>query len=118
MGFWLFLDLGTLADASPLRVDSAIAAAREAVDGGRWSGLPRGVRSNLIGRLVDLLEENADSVLATAPFGGVKPSGVGRELGQWGLSDYLDSRRNLKSVTRPREVCRGALKVRVQDLPQ
>ena len=39
-----------------------------------------------------------------APWGGYKQSGIGRELGRWGLSNYLET----KQVTASRATSRGA----------
>ncbi|MGH8333548.1 MAG: aldehyde dehydrogenase family protein, partial [Pseudomonas fluorescens] len=34
-----------------------------------------------------------------APWGGYKESGIGRELGRWGLENYLETKQITKYVT-------------------
>jgi len=55
-------ELVSLIDASDEDVNRAVAAARRAFDDGRWTGLPPAKREQMINRLADLLEENADEL--------------------------------------------------------
>ncbi|MEV4901213.1 aldehyde dehydrogenase family protein [Citricoccus sp. NPDC055426] len=50
--------IGEVAGATEAQTESAIAAAREAFDDGRWSGLPPATRATAIGKLADLLEQS------------------------------------------------------------
>src|SRR5437762_653766 len=53
-------EVSRFVDASDADVDRAVAAARQAFDDGRWSGLPPLVRERALHKLADLIEANAD----------------------------------------------------------
>lgn len=52
-------DLCTIAAASEADVDTAVRAARERFEGGRWSRMPPGDRKKILLRFADLIEANA-----------------------------------------------------------
>jgi gamma-glutamyl-gamma-aminobutyraldehyde dehydrogenase len=51
--------LTTMADAGPADVDSAVAAARKAFDGGGWSRAGPAVRKKVLSHVADLIEKHA-----------------------------------------------------------
>jgi len=53
-------------------------------DGARQLRVARGIRTGVLG-----VNTNS-SVFVQAPFGGYKQSGVGRELGRYGLEEFLE----------------------------
>jgi phenylacetaldehyde dehydrogenase len=63
-------------DASDRDVDRAVAAARNAFDDGRWSGLPPMARERTMNRLADLLEANADLFAELEAIDNGKPKGM------------------------------------------
>ncbi len=52
-------EIARIVDASQADVDHAVAAARAAIDDGRWSNLPPNKRERLMNKLADLIEANA-----------------------------------------------------------
>lgn len=52
----------TVADAGAADVDAAVRAAREAFDGGAWSGLSGRERGRVLHRVAELIRENADTI--------------------------------------------------------
>ncbi|MBO4253712.1 aldehyde dehydrogenase family protein [Streptomyces griseorubiginosus] len=52
----------TVAEAGAADVDAAVRAAREAFDGGTWSGLSGRERGRILHRVADLIRENADEL--------------------------------------------------------
>jgi aldehyde dehydrogenase (NAD+) len=73
----------TLANDSELGLGSAV-----------WtSNLDRAIRFARRLRVGDVWVNTHYVRLAESPFGGVKGSGVGRELGMEGLEEYLESKR-------------------------
>ena len=52
----------TVAEAGAADVDAAVRAAREAFDGGAWSGLSGRERGRILQRVADLIRENADDI--------------------------------------------------------
>jgi acyl-CoA reductase-like NAD-dependent aldehyde dehydrogenase len=52
----------TVAEAGATDVDAAVRAAREAFDGGAWSGLSGRERGRVLQRVADLIRENADEI--------------------------------------------------------
>ncbi|MET7478430.1 aldehyde dehydrogenase family protein [Streptomyces sp. NPDC005648] len=52
----------TVAEAGAADVDAAVRAAREAFDGGGWSGLSGRERGRILQRVADLIRENADDI--------------------------------------------------------
>ncbi|MFF7559578.1 aldehyde dehydrogenase family protein [Streptomyces pseudovenezuelae] len=54
--------LATVAEAGADDVDAAVRAAREAFDGGTWSGLSGRERGRILHRVAELIRENADEL--------------------------------------------------------
>ncbi|MDX3641691.1 aldehyde dehydrogenase family protein [Streptomyces sp. MB09-02B] len=54
----------TVAEAGAADVDAAVRAAREAFDGGAWSGLSGRERGRILNRVAQLIRENADEIAA------------------------------------------------------
>ena len=54
--------LTTVAEAGAADVDAAVRAAREAFDGGAWSGLSGRERGRILHRVAELIRENADEL--------------------------------------------------------
>ncbi|NEB02647.1 aldehyde dehydrogenase family protein [Streptomyces sp. SID13726] len=54
--------LTTVAEAGAADVDAAVRAAREAFDGGTWSGLSGRERGRILYRVAELIRENADEL--------------------------------------------------------
>jgi acyl-CoA reductase-like NAD-dependent aldehyde dehydrogenase len=52
----------TVAEAGAADVDAAVRAAREAFDGGAWSGLSGRERGRILHRVAELIRENADEI--------------------------------------------------------
>ncbi|WSQ07295.1 aldehyde dehydrogenase family protein [Streptomyces sp. NBC_01231] len=52
----------TVAEAGAADVDAAVRAAREAFDGGTWSGLSGRERGRILHRIAELIRENADEI--------------------------------------------------------
>lgn len=52
----------TVADAGAADVDAAVRAARDAFDGGTWSGLSGRERGRVLHRVAELIRENADTI--------------------------------------------------------
>ncbi|MFI6932179.1 aldehyde dehydrogenase family protein [Streptomyces sp. NPDC050287] len=52
----------TVAEAGAADVDAAVRAAREAFDGGAWSGLSGRERGRILHRIAELIRENADEL--------------------------------------------------------
>ncbi|MGW0336376.1 aldehyde dehydrogenase family protein [Streptomyces sp. NPDC003011] len=52
----------TVAEAGAADVDAAVRAAREAFDGGAWSGLSGRERGRVLHRVAELIRENADEI--------------------------------------------------------
>jgi betaine-aldehyde dehydrogenase len=60
-------------------VNRAVAAAREAFDDGRWSGLPQGARSAALEKLATLLEEHAQELAELESQDAGKPIKLARD---------------------------------------
>lgn len=54
--------LTTVAEGGAADVDAAVRAAREAFDGGTWSGLSGRERGRILHRVAELIRENADEL--------------------------------------------------------
>ncbi|KOG41775.1 aldehyde dehydrogenase family protein [Streptomyces resistomycificus] len=63
----------TVAEAGAADVDAAVRAAREAFDGGRWSGLSGRERGRVLHRVAQLIRENADELAALESLDVGKP---------------------------------------------
>ena len=73
--------------------DDAVRIANDSIyglSGGVWSSDPD--RAQRVARRIrtGMVEINGAAFNALAPFGGVKHSGYGRELGRYGLDEFLD----------------------------
>ena len=69
-------EVGRFVDASDADVDRAVAAARQAFDDGRWTGLPPIVRESMIHRLADLIERHADEFAELEAIDNGKPKSI------------------------------------------
>lgn len=88
-------------------LDDAIRMANDTI-----YGLAAGVWSSDIERAVDVAHRIKAGTIwindyhlinAEAPFGGYKQSGIGRELGEWGLKEYLEVKHIHVDLTRTRQ---------------
>ena len=70
--------------------DAAVARARKAFP--KLRDLEPSDRSRLLRRLADALDNSKTSVRIPTPFGGMKQSGVGRELGPHALDYYTETK--------------------------
>ena len=75
-------------------------------------GLAAGVWSQDVERAIDVAHRLRTGTIwindyhlinAEAPFGGYKQSGIGRELGEWGLKEYLEIKHIHVDMTRTRQ---------------
>jgi acyl-CoA reductase-like NAD-dependent aldehyde dehydrogenase len=83
-----------IAEADAVDVDKAVKAARAAFEHGPW----RKKKAHAVAdrARAGTVWVNCYNVLDTrAPFGGFKQSGIGRELGEYGLQQYTE----VKTVT-------------------
>ncbi len=87
-------------------VDEAIRLANDTI-----YGLAAGVWSKDIERAIGVANRvragtiwinDYHLISAEAPFGGYKQSGIGRELGEWGLKEYLEIKHIHVDLTRTR----------------
>ncbi len=65
--------IATIIDASDQDVDRAVAAARNAFDEGRWTGMPPYQRQRLIEKLADLVEANIEELAEIESIDNGKP---------------------------------------------
>ena len=63
-----------IADATDQEVDRAVAAAREAFDDGRWTGLPPIARELMIHKLADLISQHAEELAELEAIDNGKPA--------------------------------------------
>jgi aldehyde dehydrogenase (NAD+) len=93
-----------------IKYDSLEEAIRQAND--TIYGLAAGVWSTDVERAVDVANRlragtvwinDYHLINAEAPFGGYKQSGIGRELGTWGLKEYLEVKHIHIDLTRDRQ---------------
>ena len=66
-------EIARIADASDADVDRAVAAARQAFDDGRWSGLPAIARETIMNRLADAIEAHAGELAELEAIDNGKP---------------------------------------------
>ena len=69
-----------IAEADKNDVDRAVKAARTAFDDGRWTGLPPQEREQLIRRLADLVDANADELAELEAIDNGKPVNFARQV--------------------------------------
>ncbi len=88
------------------RLEDAIRMANDTI-----YGLAAGVWSADVDRAIKVAEQlragtvwinDYHMISAEAPFGGYKQSGIGRELGTWGLLEYTEVKHIHVALTRPR----------------
>ena len=73
-------EIGRFVDALGADVDRAVAAARQAFDDGRWTGLPPIVRESMIHKLADLIERHADEFAELEAIDNGKPKTIAAAL--------------------------------------
>lgn len=66
-------EIAQVAEADREDVDRAVAAARRAFDGGRWSKMSASDRGRLLNRLADLIEEHKEELAALETLDNGKP---------------------------------------------
>ncbi|ONI90363.1 betaine-aldehyde dehydrogenase [Actinosynnema sp. ALI-1.44] len=81
--------LREIAEASPGDVDAAVAAARAAMNDPAWSGLPRRQVSQLLWRLADLIEADADAIARLETSDNGQPFEVSRNVTIPGTVEHL-----------------------------
>jgi len=81
--------IGKIVDASDRDVDRAVAAARNAFDDGRWSGLPPMQRERTLNRLADLIEAHADEFAELEAIDNGKPKGMAAAVDIPGAASQL-----------------------------
>jgi acyl-CoA reductase-like NAD-dependent aldehyde dehydrogenase len=62
------------------------------LSGGVWSGDPQHARAVARRLRTGQVSVNGGAFNAAAPFGGYKQSGIGRELGRFGLEEFLETK--------------------------
>lgn len=73
--------MGRVPEGTEADVDAAVAAARAAFES--WSATPAAERAGQV-------DINGAPFNLQAPFGGFRQSGNGRELGRFGLEEFLE----------------------------
>jgi len=73
-------EVSRFVDASDADVDRAVAAARQAFDDGRWSGLPPLVRERALHKLADLIEAHAEELAELEAIDNGKPVTMARHV--------------------------------------
>jgi acyl-CoA reductase-like NAD-dependent aldehyde dehydrogenase len=63
---------------------------------GRWTAPVQGETFPVVDPATARVIHQAPPTFTQAPWGGYKHSGIGRELGRWGLDNYLET----KQITR------------------
>ncbi|WP_417320103.1 aldehyde dehydrogenase family protein [Emcibacter sp.] len=69
-------EVSRIAESTNADVDRAVAAARQAFDDGRWTGLPPIAREMMMHKLADLINENADELAELEAIDNGKPKGM------------------------------------------
>src|SRR5499427_467366 len=82
-------EIARIVDASDADVDRAVAAARAAVDDGRWSNLPPKARERTILKLADLIEAHVAEFAELEAIDNGKPVGFATIVDVPGAVDHL-----------------------------
>lgn len=69
-----------IADASDQEIDRAVAAARQAFDDGRWTGLPPIAREQMIHKLADLITDHAEELAELEAIDNGKNAAVAKGM--------------------------------------
>jgi len=69
-------EIGRIVEATAGDVNRAVAAARQAFDDGRWTGLPAIQRERMIHKFADLMEQHADELAELEAIDNGKPKGM------------------------------------------